>query len=65
MTPIRSDKYQYMWKPRYNNYKDKELLDQLLQLQQQLELKKSELVRLALINLVKYHKTFPLPEDKK
>jgi len=56
MTPIRSEKYQYNWKPRYNNDKDIELMEQLKELQQQLDLKKSELMRLALYNFVKYNK---------
>ena len=59
MTPIRrirSEKYQYNWKPRYNNDKDIDLMEQLKELQQQLNLKKSELMRLALYNFVKYTK---------
>jgi len=56
MTPIRSDKYQYNWKPRYNNNKDIELMEQLKELQQQLQLKKSELIRQALEDFVKYYK---------
>ena len=56
MTPIRSDKYQYNWKPRYNNNKDIELMEQLKELQQQLQLKKSELIRQALYDFVKYNK---------
>ena len=60
MTPIRSEKYQYNWKPRYNNDKDIELMEQLKELQQQLDLKKSQLVRQALSDFVKYNKK----EDK-
>lgn len=56
MTPIRSDKYQYNWKPRYNNNKDIELMEQLKELQQQQQLKKSELIRQALSDFVKYNK---------
>jgi len=56
MTPIRSDKYQYNWKPRYNNNKDIELMEQLKELQQQLQLKKSELIRQSLYDFVKYNK---------
>ena len=56
MTPIRSEKYQYNWKPRYNNDKDIDLMEQLKELQQQLDLKKSQLVRLALSDFVKYNK---------
>ena len=56
MTPIRSDKYQYNWKPRYNNNKDIELMEQLKKLQVQLDLKKSELIRQALYDFVKYNK---------
>jgi len=60
MTPIRSEKYQYNWKPRYNNDKDIQLMEQLKELQQQLDLKKSQLVRQALSDFVKYNKK----EDK-
>ena len=63
MTPIRrirSEKYQYNWKPRYNNDKDIDLMEQLKELQQQLDLKKSQLVRQALSDFVKYNKK----EDK-
>ena len=56
MTPIRSEKYQYNWKPRYNNDKDIQLIKQLEELQEQLELKKSELMRKALSDFVKYNK---------
>jgi|TARA_R100001244_G_scaffold39425_1_gene35484 hypothetical protein len=56
MTPIRSDKYQYNWKPRYNNNKDIELMEQLKEIQQQQQLKKSELIRQALDDFVKYNK---------
>ena len=56
MTPIRSEKYQYNWKPRYNNDKDIDLIEQLKELQQQLDLKKSQLVRQALSDFVKYNK---------
>ena len=56
MTPIRSEKYQYNWKPRYNNDKDIDLMEQLKELQQQLDLKKSELLRQALNDFVKYNK---------
>ena len=56
MTPIRSEKYQYNWKPRYNNDKDIDLMEQLKELQQQLDLKKSQLVRQALSDFVKYNK---------
>ena len=56
MTPIRSDKYQYNWKPRYNNNKDIELMEQLKEIQQQQQLKKSELIRQALNDFVKYNK---------
>ena len=55
MTPIRSEKYQFNFKPRYNNDKDIELIKQLEELQEQLQLKKSELVRKALYDFVKYN----------
>ena len=57
---IRSEKYQYNFKPRYNNSDDLKLIQDLEKLQKKLGLKKSELLRMALINLVKYHN-----EDKK
>ena len=60
MTPIRSEKYQYNWKPRYKTDKDIELMEQLKKLQVQLDLKKSELIRQALYDFVKYNKK----EDK-
>tara|TARA_R100000963_G_C4541376_1_gene38351 strand:- start:165 stop:347 length:183 start_codon:yes stop_codon:yes gene_type:complete len=56
MTPIRSEKYQYNWKPRYKTDKDIELMEQLKKLQVQLDLKKSELIRQALYDFVKYNK---------
>jgi len=56
MTPIRSEKYQFNFKPRYNNDKDIELIKQLEELQEQLQLKKSELVRQALSDFAKYNK---------
>ena len=55
MTPIRSEKYQYNWKPRYKTDKDIELMEQLKKLQVQLDLKKSELIRQALYDFVKYN----------
>ena len=57
---IRSEKYQYNWKPRYNNSEDLKLIQDLEKLQKKLGLKKSELLRMSLVNLVKYHN-----EDKK
>ena len=56
MTPLRSEAHQFNFKPRYNNDKDIQLIKQLEELQQQLDLKKSELMRLALYNFVKYNK---------
>jgi len=53
---IRPEKYQFNWKPRYNNDKDIDLMEQLKELQQQLDLKKSELMRKALSDFVKYNK---------
>ena len=55
MTPIRSEKYQFNFKPRYNNDKDIELIDKLKELQEQLQLKKSELIRQSLYDFVKYN----------
>jgi len=57
---IRSEKYQYNFKPRYNNSEDLKLIQDLEKLQKKLGLKKSKLLRMALINLIKYHH-----EDKK
>jgi len=57
---IRSEKYQYNFKPRYNNSEDLKLIQDLEKLQKKLGLKKSELLRMSLVNLVKYHN-----EDKK
>tara|TARA_R100001086_G_scaffold85763_1_gene41860 strand:+ start:67 stop:249 length:183 start_codon:yes stop_codon:yes gene_type:complete len=56
MTRIRSEAHQFCFKPRYNNDKDIELTKQLEELQEHLELKKSELVRKALYDFVKYNK---------
>jgi hypothetical protein len=56
MTPIRSEAHQFCFKPRWNNEKDIELTKQLEELQEHLELKKSELVRKALYDFVKYQK---------
>jgi len=49
---IRSEKYQYNWKPRYNNSEDLKLIQDLQKLQDRLGLKKSELLRKALTNLI-------------
>ena len=49
---IRSEKYQYNWKPRYNNAEDLKLIQDLEKLQKKLGLKKSELLRKALTNLI-------------
>ena len=56
MTPIRSEAHQFCFKPRWNNDKDIELTKQLEELQEQLQLKKSELVRQALSDFVKHNK---------
>jgi len=56
MTPLRSEAHQFNFKPRYNNDKDIQLIKQLEELQQQLDLKKSELMRKALSDFVKYNK---------
>ena len=57
---IRPEKYQYNWKPRYNSKEDLKLVQDLEKIQKKSGIKKSELLRMALINLVKYHN-----EDKK
>ena len=56
MTPLRSEAHQFNFKPRYNNDKDIDLMEQLKELQQQLDLKKSQLIRQALSDFVKYNK---------
>jgi len=52
--------YQFNWKPRYNNDKDNELREQLLELQEHLQLKKSELVRKALTDFVHANADFTI-----
>ena len=50
---MRPESFQFNWKPRYNNSEDLKLIHDLQKLQDRLGLKKSELLRMALINLVK------------
>ena len=57
---MRPESFQFNWKPRYENSDDLKLIQDLEKLQKKLGIKKSELLRMALINLVKYHN-----EDKK
>ena len=59
-TPIRSEKYQFNWKPRYNSKSDLELVKQLIQVQEQHELKKTELVRKALTDFVHTNADFTI-----
>ena len=54
-----SDKHQYNWKPR-NSKSDLELVKQLVQVQEQHELKKSELVRKALTDFVHTNTDFTI-----
>ena len=59
MTPthIRSEKYQFNWKPRYNSQSDIDLVKQLIQILQNQQVKKSVLMKEALDDLiVKYNK---------
>ena len=49
---IRSEQFQYNWKPKYNNSDDLKLIQDLTKLQKKLGIKKSELVRKALTNLI-------------
>jgi len=49
---IRSEKYQYNWKPRYNNSEDLKLIQDLEKILKESGLKKSELLRKALTNLI-------------
>ena len=54
---IRSEKYQFNWKPRYNSQSDIDLVKQLIQILQQQQVKKSVLMKEALDDLVvKYNK---------
>ena len=57
MTTIRSEKYQFNWKPRYNSQSDIDLVKQLIQILQNQQVKKSVLMKEALDDLVvKYNK---------
>jgi len=49
---IRPEKYQYNWKPRYNSKGDLKLVQDLEKLQKKSGIKKSELLRKALTNLI-------------
>ena len=49
---IRPEKYQYNWKPRYNSKEDLKLVQDLEKLQKKSGIKKSELLRKALTNLI-------------
>ena len=59
-TPQSPWQNQYNWKPRYNSKSDLELVKQLVQVQEQHELKKSELVRKALTDLVHTNTDFTI-----
>ena len=49
---MRPERFQYNFKPRYNNQKDILFIQELEKLRKKLGLKKSEFVRMALTNLV-------------
>jgi len=49
---IRPERWQYNFKPRYNNEKDFLFIQELEKLRKKLRLKKSEFVRMALTKLV-------------
>ena len=53
---IRPEKYQYNWKPKYNSKEDLELIQEIEKIRKKLRIKKSEFLRMALTNLIKYYK---------
>ena len=53
---IRPEKYQYNWKPKYNSKEDLELIQEIEKIRKKLGIKKSEFLRMALTNLIKYYK---------
>ena len=53
---IRPEKYQYNWKPKYNSKDDLELIQKIERIRKKLRIKKSEFLRMALTNLIKYYK---------
>ena len=53
---IRPEKYQYNWKPKYNSKEDLELIQEIENIRKKLRIKKSEFLRMALTNLIKYYK---------
>ena len=53
---IRPEKYQYNWKPKYNSKEDLELIQEIENIRKKLGIKKSEFLRMALTNLIKYYK---------
>ena len=52
----RVEKYQYNWKPKYNSKDDLELIQEIEKIRKKLRIKKSEFLRMALTNLIKYYK---------
>ena len=52
---IRPEKYQYNWKPKYNSKEDLELIQEIEKIRKKLRIKKSEFLRMALTNLIKYN----------
>jgi len=53
---IRPEKYQYNWKPKTKSKEDLQLIKDLEQLLKDLDLTKTQLTRLALIDFVKKNK---------
>ena len=54
---IRSEKYQFNWKPRYNSQSDIDLVKLLMQILEEQQIKKSVLMKEALDDwVVKYNK---------
>ena len=49
---MRPESFQFNWKPRYENSDDLKLIQDLEKLQKKLGIKKSELLRKALTNLI-------------
>tara|TARA_Y100000310_G_C20322341_1_gene641325 strand:+ start:42 stop:209 length:168 start_codon:yes stop_codon:yes gene_type:complete len=49
---IRPEKYQWNWKPRYNNIEDQYLAEQLEKIRERLGVKKSELLRNVISKIV-------------
>jgi len=53
---IRPESFQYNWKPKYKSKEDLELIQEIEKIRKKLGIKKSEFLRMALTNLIKYYK---------